>query len=208
MKAWHWSVALPVVVLTGCNSSSGDNPPPPTDSLTSVSITSKPTDMFIGDSMTLSAQAIWSSGKTEDITQQASWSVTEDVALIENYTLTALQESDSAALTLSYQNLTDNATFVIRAKDEEIELTELEVSAFEPSMMVGETQTPSVTAKYSDGSDRDVSALTQWQSQDARWFKWRQVCLPPLVKVAQSWLTSIKRCLAHCMSMSWMCYRS
>ncbi|GAL10815.1 hypothetical protein JCM19233_1792 [Vibrio astriarenae] len=41
--------------------------------------------MFIGDSMTLSAQAIWSSGKTEDITQQASWSVTEDVALIENY---------------------------------------------------------------------------------------------------------------------------
>ncbi|WP_394242548.1 Ig-like domain-containing protein [Vibrio astriarenae] len=167
MKAWHWSVALPVVVLTGCNSSSGDNPPPPTDSLTSVSITSKPTDMFIGESMTLGAKATWSSGKTEDITQSATWTVTPmDAAKVDGTTLTAQKISDAATLTLNYQTFSDTAVFVIRAEDEDVELTEIELSSFEPQMVVGETQQLSLIAKYSDDSEKDVTALAQWQSQD------------------------------------------
>ncbi len=167
MKAWHWSVALPLVILTGCNSSSGDNRTSPTDSLTSVSIISKPTDMITGDSMNLSAEAVWSSGKTEDITQSANWTVTAEVAQINDYTLTALKETESATLTLSYQSLYDEVTFVIRTEDKEIELTGLELSSYNPSMVVGETQTVSLTAKYSDGSDVDVTELAQWQSQGA-----------------------------------------
>ncbi|MDN2480018.1 Ig-like domain-containing protein [Vibrio agarivorans] len=167
MKAWHWSVALPVVVLTGCNSSSGDNPPPPTDSLTSISITSKPTEMLIGETMTLGAQATWSSGKTEDITQSATWSVTPmDAAKVEGTTLTAQKASDAATLTLNYQTFSDTATFSIRIEDEDVELTELELSSFEPTMVVGETQQLTLIAKYSDDSQKDVTALAQWHSLD------------------------------------------
>ncbi|MGR5414446.1 Ig-like domain-containing protein [Vibrio astriarenae] len=168
MKAWHWSVALPVVVLTGCNSSSGDNPPPPADELISVSISSKPDDMLVGSTFSLTAQAIWSSGNTEDITDSAQWSVTpENAAKVDGSVLTALAVIDAAQLDLSYQGKIDSASFSISAPDEEVTLEGIELSGFEPSMFVGESQSLTLTAFYSDESEKEVTEVASWSTSDA-----------------------------------------
>lgn len=167
VKLSYWTLALPVIALTGCNSSSGDSSNPPTDSLSQISIISKPSELNVGESLTLEALATWESGKTQDISTTGSWAVTPmDAASLNGNVLTAIAAAETASLTLSYQGKSDTANFTIISEEEEVTLDSIQLSEAKPEMLIGETQSLKLTAFYSNNEQVDVTEKASWSSSD------------------------------------------
>jgi hypothetical protein len=161
-----WALSL----IDGCRSVNfqGFLPPPP-PCLVSVDV--QPTDVdsiLIGDMQQFTATAFYSDSSYEDVTSTASWHCSrQDVADIDN---TGLAKGAGAGITdvqATYNGVaSDPATLVVNAVPANT-LVSLEVRPGNAAIQVGGSQQFTAWAKYSYGTEVDVTTQAIWDSDNA-----------------------------------------
>jgi uncharacterized protein YjdB len=143
----------------------------PLPKLVDLQVTPFAADLSVGQSQPFIATALFSDGSTQNVTNQTAWSSSDAmVATVRNMGgggggrgLTTAVGAGTAAITGVYMGLTATASLTVTAAGM---LTGISVSPPLVSLRVGEMQGLQATALFSDGSTRNVTGMTTWQSSD------------------------------------------
>ncbi len=156
--------------ISGSTSLTVVNPPPPPPPPTLQSITVTPANQTIDVGATEQYTAIghYSDGSTLNLTNQATWSTTDNtVAPIGAQGLATGVAAGSVTISATYSGVTGSTTLTVVTPPPPPPpptLTSLVVTPANPTIYVGQAQQFTATAHYSDGSTRNVTSLATWSS--------------------------------------------
>ncbi len=158
--AFAMSCALLVFVtaFTGCGSSFFVNP-----TVSSMKVT--PSGLFVqsGHSQQMTATAIYSDGKTQNITGAANWtSSNSKVANVTSSGMVSGLITGSATITVSYQSITASTMVTVSAAP----LISIEVSPATATVKSGQTLRYTATGTFRGGSTQNVTGTITWTSSD------------------------------------------
>jgi hypothetical protein len=152
------SLAL-VIANTGCGGVAST--PPPTKTLTSVSVTSSTPSVVVGATRQFTATATYSDASTANISSTATWSVgTQALATINSTGLATGVAVGSTMVTASLSGISGSESLTVTATT--ATLTSISVLPATASVVVGTTQQYTATATYSDASTANVSSTATW----------------------------------------------
>ena len=131
----------------------------------SVSAANDDTNLVVGETTTMSAEAVYADESREEVAPAAVWStsnagVASIITADGTVTVTALA-AGTTVITGTYQDKTGSVSLTVSAA---VSLSDLEVSANDTSLRVGETTQVTARAKYSDGSKDQVTPT--WSSSN------------------------------------------
>ncbi|HTA21533.1 MAG TPA: Ig-like domain-containing protein, partial [Polyangia bacterium] len=133
--------------------------------IVSVQVTPFNPTITIGTPLQLVATAIYSDGTNAAVTGMATWqSDTMSVAQVSNAAgsrgLATPLMKGAAKISATYMNVTGSTTLSVT----DATITQIQVTPFNPTIPVGFDTQLAATAIYSDGSNRDITALATWTS--------------------------------------------
>lgn len=131
--------------------------------LTSLSLNPTTVQMEIGGESQLSLMGVFSDGTTQNLTNQALWSSSNiSIASPANLFPGRIrgESAGSAVLTATFQGLSTTRSITVQ----NITLSQLEISPIYRNISLGASQLYQATGIFSDGSRRDLSAVTQMTS--------------------------------------------
>lgn len=130
--------------------------------LTSLSVTPANPSLTRGSSLQLKATGTFSDGTTQDLSHLVSWSVTDltgsRVAAIDSDGLLFARSLGKATVEAEYQSEVGSTTLEVRAAM----MTGLTVTPATSTLIIGGTQQYQAFARFSDGSQQDVTKLATW----------------------------------------------
>jgi hypothetical protein len=135
--------------------------------LTTIQVTPFTPTMTLSSTLPFVATAIYSDGTNFDVTGQATWlSSDENVAGISNAAgsrglATSLMKG-TTSISATYMKITGATTLSVT----DATITQIQVTPFAPTVPVQFETQLAATAIYSDGTNRDVTALATWTSGD------------------------------------------
>jgi len=167
----HTSLVLFVLLLIGAllplgcppGDDDDDGEPP-----LGVIVTPEEPVVTVGGTLQLVATAFYDSGETADVTAAASWSVVQGTAAeISNQldgegVVTGISEG-TAAVTATYMELTSDQV-VVRVTESDV--VSLAVSPTHMELEVGESGFFTAMARFSDGTQGDLSGSVRWITAD------------------------------------------
>ncbi|HYM77006.1 MAG TPA: Ig-like domain-containing protein [Candidatus Dormibacteraeota bacterium] len=163
-------VALTLTLLwSGCaGTSSSRNSNPPT--VTSISVAPTTPSIVVGATKQFSATANYSDGSNKDVTSSATWTSTNsNVASVQSTGqatpgLAKGVAAGSATITAAFSGFNASTTLSVTLTPV---VTSISISPTNASVSVGSTVQFTVTATYSDGSNKNVTTSCAWMSSDA-----------------------------------------
>lgn len=130
--------------------------------LTSLSVTPTSPILTRGSSLQLRATASFSDGTTQDISNAVSWSVTDvsgsRVAAIDSSGMVFARSLGKATVAAEYLSESTSVTLEVRTAM----MTDLVVQPGTSTLIIGGTQQYQAFARFSDGSQQDVTKLAIW----------------------------------------------
>jgi uncharacterized protein YjdB len=128
--------------------------------LTSIAVTPNPVSIAAGATQQFTATASYSDGSTQNITAKATWTSSNPAAGTVNAAgLATAVAAGSTSITASLNGITGSTTLTVTPI-----LSSIAVTPNPVSIAIGATQQFTATAKYSDGSTKDVTATAAWTS--------------------------------------------
>lgn len=122
-------------------------------------------NLLVGETQQLTVTAQMSDGSTQDVTSEASYSSSNSsIASVSQDGLVTANSAGVATITVSYQGKT--ATVSVMSALPVVVVDYLTIEPDPVILLKGETQPLTVTAYYSDGSTKDVTALASYQVSD------------------------------------------
>ncbi len=150
-------------LLAGCSGSSGPSSGATAAILASIKISPGTSVLAVGGHEQLSATGTYSDGSTSNISGLVSWqSSSASVTVDANGTATATA-SGSSTVTASLNGVSGSASINVAVPA----VVSLSVQPTSASINAGTNQQFTAFATYSDGSERDVTALANWNSSNA-----------------------------------------
>jgi hypothetical protein len=135
--------------------------------LTSVDVTPSNPSLTRGSSLQLKATGSFSDGTTQDLSHLVSWSVTDvtgsRVAAIDSDGLLFARSLGKATVEAEYQSEVGSTTLEVRAAM----MTGLTVTPSTSTLIINGTQQYQAFARFSDGSQQDVTKLATWTADAA-----------------------------------------
>ncbi|MEP5765915.1 MAG: Ig-like domain-containing protein [Halieaceae bacterium] len=127
-------------------------------------------NILVGGTQQYTALAVYSDNTVQDISQLVSWASSDDsLAWVDSAGLATALAAGKVDITATWidqgQSYSNSGRLSIAAPD--ITVTGIEVSPATAEQLVGGKQQYTATAFLSDGSSRDVTAQTLWQSSDS-----------------------------------------
>jgi uncharacterized protein YjdB len=125
--------------------------------------------LAVGSRQQATAQAVFSDGSSMDVTARATWVSTAPMvagvsdAAATRGLITAVAPG-MATIQASLSGLTGSAAVVVS----DATLTAIQVTPFNPILPVGFARQMTATALFSDGTNRDVTAIATWTTGDAK----------------------------------------
>ncbi len=136
--------------------------------LSSIAVTPATLSIPINGTQPFMATATYSDGSTRDVTASSSW--TSDTTGVATVLLTTGVATGVAGgtsvITANFGGKADSATLTVTGTGTTAPLVSIAVTPVTASVPISGTQQFVATAKYSDGSTRDVTALSNWTSGD------------------------------------------
>lgn len=150
-------VLISCSLLTGCGSGSSIQNEGP--KLSQIQVTPADKSIAKGNSLQLTATAIYSDGTQKNVSSSASWQASPaSVATITGAgNLTGLGKGN-ASITATFQEMTGNTSLTVGPPV----IVSVAVAASNPSLPVGESESVTATGKFSDGSTEDVTQSANW----------------------------------------------
>ncbi|MDG5786733.1 Ig-like domain-containing protein [Evansella sp. AB-P1] len=143
--------------------------------LVSIELSPTEVELEIGETESLTVTAHYSDDSTDDKTEEATWSSSDEgVATVnENGVVTGVSEG-TAVITFTFEGESAEATVTVKKEEEdptppdpgEPELTSVQLSPSEVALEVGKTESLTVTAHYNDDSTEDKTEEATWSSSD------------------------------------------
>lgn len=137
----------------------------PVVSVESVIVSPNSLNLLVGQTKQLTVTAQMSDGSTQDVTAQASYtSSNSSIASVSQDGLVTANSAGVATITVSYQGKTATVS-VLSA----LPVAVVDYLTIEPNPVIllkGDSQPLTVTAYYSDGSTKDVTASASYQVSD------------------------------------------
>ncbi len=146
-----------VTVLTGCGSFFV-NP-------TLASMKVSPAGLFVqsGHTQQMTATAIYSDGKTQNLTGAANWtSSSPSVATVTSNGVVSGLITGSTMISVSYQSVTGSTLVTVSAAP----LTSIEVSPVTATIKTGQTVRYTATGTFQGGATQNVTGSVTWASSD------------------------------------------
>lgn len=129
--------------------------------LSTLTMSTIPNTLEVGDTLQLSAIGTYSDTSNEDLSSDVSWSSSNSIAIsVSSSGLLSINSAGSATISISYDGLNDQQNLEI------VVLNELSISSLPSAIEVNETYQLSASAQYSDGSSSDVTTQAVWSSSD------------------------------------------
>lgn len=158
-----------VALLAGCGGSSDQGRDPilglPASALVALAVTPATANVAIGNSQQFVATASFADGSTRDVTGASAWSsAAPAVASVSaaGGMATGLA-GGTAAISAAYSGKTGAATLTVVSPA----LVSLAVTPSNPAIAVGATQRFTAVGTFSDGSVRDISAISTFSAENA-----------------------------------------
>ena len=138
-----------------------------TATLVQISVTPATPAIAIGATKSFSATGSFSDGTTENLTSQVTWSSSDTgVASMSGSVATGIAAGTSTitgSLTINGSTVSGYTTLTIT----DASLQSLTVSPTAATILVGGTQTFTLTGRYSDGTTKNLSDSATWTSSDS-----------------------------------------
>ena len=152
-------VLMTCALLAGCGSGSSLQNDAPKLSQIQVSPANK--SIAKGNSLQLTATAIYSDGSQKNVSSSVTWQANpSSVATITNAgNLTGVGKGE-AQIAATYQEVTGDTSVTVGPPA----IVSVAVTASNPSLPMGESETLTATGKFSDGSTEDVTQTANWQA--------------------------------------------
>lgn len=145
-------------VVAAC--AGGDSKPAPT--VVSVEVLPAAAAVPVGRSQAFTAKASWSDGTVEDVTATGTWSVSGEAAQLNGPIATGAAVG-AVEVSITYQGATGKAALeVTRAL-----AVSLVISPPSATIPLGGDQAFTASAKFTDGTEREVTLDAEWTSGDA-----------------------------------------
>src|ERR1700722_9237826 len=127
--------------------------------LLSIAVSATQGSLHLGESETLTAIGSFSDGTTKNLSSSVTWKASPaTVARIDTQGELTSLNLGSAQVSADYQGITGNTSVTIGAAA----LTSLAVSTTQSSLPLGESESLTATASFSDGTTRNLSASVTW----------------------------------------------
>ncbi|MFC6229831.1 S-layer homology domain-containing protein [Paenibacillus allorhizosphaerae] len=140
-----------------------------TKTITSVAFDTSDYELEVGETSQTKVHALYNDGSQTDITAMSRFVIQDNgIANVSaNGSLTAVA-AGSTVLTATYGGFQANVAVKVKAKpDPEPIVDGIGFAAGSYELEVGETVNPTVTAHYANGSERDVTAFSQFTVRDS-----------------------------------------
>jgi hypothetical protein len=157
-----WVLGL-IADLTGCGASQmGQNQAAPaTKQLTAVAISPQTPSIVLGNSVQLSATALFSDGSRIDVTGAATWvSAQPNVASINAAGMVMSKTIGSASISALYKSVSGSSTLTVAPPD----LVSIAVTPQSPSLTPNHSVQLSASGTFTDGTTQDLSSMVTWSS--------------------------------------------
>ncbi|MGA9041451.1 MAG: Ig-like domain-containing protein [Terriglobales bacterium] len=157
------ALLLCAIALSGCGAS-GSQPSTAEVKLKSLLISPSSSTVILGAGQQYTVTGIYSNGSQKDLTQTASWSVSQPaVATISAPGMAVSKQPGMATITASTGSVSGSATLNVSTPT----LVSLALSPSSPSIPKGETQQFSATGTFSDKSTQDMTSTVVWTASPA-----------------------------------------
>ena len=141
------------------NSFNIKNPPPV---LQSITVTPANSSVQVGLTQTFTATANYSNGSTTDVSNTATWSSSNVSKATMARNVATGVNAGTSTITATFQGKSGTTSLTVTAPV----LQTVMVTPAEASIQVGQTQTFTAMAIYSNGSSTDISNTATWTSTD------------------------------------------
>jgi hypothetical protein len=153
------ALLLCAIGLSSCGASSGSQSSSGSVALKSLSISPGSSTVTLGAGQQFTVTGIYSNGSQKDLTQTASWSVSQPtVATISSPGMAVSKQPGTATIIASSGSVSGSATLNVSTPT----LVSIAVSPSGPSIPKGETQQFTATATFSDKSTQDLTSTAVW----------------------------------------------
>ncbi|WP_428772489.1 beta strand repeat-containing protein [Vibrio sp.] len=135
-----------------------------TATLSSVQVTPGSSSIAKGTTVNFVATAYFSDGTSQDITNQASWTSSNDtVATISTSGLVTGEDTGNTSIRATYDGTPSNAASLTVT---DAQVVSVQLAPASSSVAKGNTKQLTATANYTDGSSQDVTSLASWSSSN------------------------------------------
>ncbi len=149
--------------LTGCGASQmGQNQAsPPAKQLTALTVSPQTPSIVLGNSVQLSATALFSDGSKSDVTGAATWtSAQPNVASINAAGMAMSKTIGSASISASYKSVSGSSTLTVAPPV----LVSIAVTPQSPSLNPNHSIQLRASGTFTDGTTQDISSVVTWLS--------------------------------------------
>jgi uncharacterized lipoprotein NlpE involved in copper resistance len=164
------SLIFLTLFLVGCDNSNDPAPPPPTPEIESLDVTPKAETLDVGTTQKYTATAKYSDNSFEDVSDQVTWSLTNNNGSIvfdqadPSMARAAAAGTDFIVATLGTLTTPDSKRAAVTVVDSS--LVSLVVEPADSDLIVGVDRQFSATGTYADGHTQDLTEESDWTSGD------------------------------------------
>ena len=151
-----------IIIFTLAACSSSNNSGPPAATLDAISISPYQLSIANNSSFQLQAVAFYSDNSSSDITSQASWTLQDNVANIDNTGLLTATTTGSTVITASFEGISTTSTLTVSAAT----LSSINITPGTTSIANGTSTSLQATGIFSDLTTQDITSQVNWQSSD------------------------------------------
>jgi hypothetical protein len=135
--------------------------PAPAKQLTAVAINPQTPSIVLGNSVQLSATALFSDGSKIDVTSAATWtSAQPDVASINAAGMAVSKTIGATSISALYKSVSGSSTLTVAAPA----LVSIVVTPQNPSLTPNHSVQLSASGTFTDGITKDISSMVTWSS--------------------------------------------
>ena len=171
-------LALLLLLLTGCGGGGGSNDSGLLDSaqLTEVQVSPPTANLAVGTTQDYTATAVYDDGSTEDVTDEADWTLTSDPAIFEPYEggddpvdefgIAIAMLPGTGTLMATFGGFDGASDVKVQDIDIDIDLVSITISPRSEVALIGTRLEYEVTGVFSNDATYDLTDVAVWGSSN------------------------------------------